>query len=425
MTLRRTFLVATLIYVLLFVGLTTLNGAFLAMAMPLVVYLAAVAFFQPSSAHLSVTRKVEKDYVQPETEVTVTVTVTNRGSDLDEVAVEDSVPTGLTIDGDASVLIALRAQQSHTFEYTVSGRRGTYLFGSVTVTAREHFALFRRTHRYNIASKLSVLPATPHLQSLRIRPMRTRGFAGPIPSRQGGSGTDFYGVRAYEPGDPPQWINWRLSARHQQEVYTNVFEQERIADVGLILDARERSNVSANSDSLFEHSVEVTAALAEAFLNDGNRVGLLIYGRGLERTFPDFGRHQRQRILRALARAQVGDSLVFDSLDYLPTRFFPAKSQLVLVSPLTADDPPVLVRLRAREYQILVVSPDPVHFEAQGMAPGPSRDLATRIAGAERQLWIRQLQRIGVPVISWEVGQALDATVRAGLRKDAPRPWRQ
>ena len=425
MTVRRTLLIAVLIYGLMLVGLVSLNGAFIAMALPLVVYLAAVVIYQPSDVRLKVTRVLSKDYVRPGAEVTVTITVTNSGPDLDEIAIEDSAPDGLSVDGDTSQLTSLRANQAHTFSYTVSGTRGTHAFGAVTITAREHFALFRRRRPYNIASKLSVIPETLELKSVKIRPVRTRGFAGPLPSRQGGSGTDFYGVRAYEPGDPPQWINWRLSARHQQEVYTNVFEQERIADVGLILDARDRSNVVAHGDSLFEHSIQVTAALAEAFLHDGNRVGLLVYGRGLERTFPDFGKQQRQRILRALSRAQVGDSLVFDSLDYLPARFFPAKSQLVLISPLCAEDPPVLVRLRSREYQILVVSPDPVEFEARGIAPGPARDLAARLAGAERQLWMRQLQRIGVPVISWQVGQSLDATIQAGLRKFAPRPWRQ
>lgn len=425
MTLRRTFQIAVLIYVLLLAGLTVLNGAFVAVALPLVVYLATVALYQPADVRLTVSRVVSKDYVRPDTEVTVTVTVTNKGADLDEVFIADSVPTTLVVDGETSHLISLPAGGTHTFEYKVKGTRGTHTFGAISVTANEHFALFRRARTFNVAGKLSVLPETPRLKRVKIRPMRTRGFAGPIPSRQGGSGTDFFGIRAYEPGDPPHWINWRLSARHQQEVYTNVFEQERIADVGLVLDARERSSVTSNGESLFEYSVQVTAALAEAFLNDGNRVGLLVYGRGLERTFPDLGRHQRQRILRALSRAQVGDSLVFDSLDYLPTRFFPAKSQLVLVSPLCEDDPPVLARLRAREYQILVVSPDPVHFEAQGMAEGPSRDLAVRIAAAERQLWMRQLQRIGVPVINWQVGTNLDTAVQAGIRKFAPRPWHQ
>ena len=122
--------------------------------------------------------------------------------------------------------------------------------------------------------------------------------------------------------------------------------------------------------------------------------------------------------------AQVGDSLVFDSLDYLPTRFFAAKSQLVLVSPLCDDDPPVLTRLRARGYQILVISPDPVDFERRGQSPGRTLDMAVRIAQAERQLRIRQLERVGVVVINWQVGQALDATIQAGLKRNLPQALR-
>lgn len=425
MKLRRTFQIGVLIYVLLLAGLTMFNGAFIAVALPLVVYLATVVLYRPADIRLTVSRVVSKDYVRPDTEVTVTVSVTNHGADLDEVWIADSAPPTLVVDGDISHLVSLLAGETHKFEYKVKGNRGTHTFGAIAVTANEHFALFRRKRTYNVAGKLSVLPETPRLKRVKIRPTRTRGFAGPIPSRQGGAGTDFFGIRAYEPGDPPHWINWRLSARHEQEIYTNVFEQERIADVGLVLDARERSSVTSNGESLFEYSIQVTAALAEAFLSDGNRVGLLVYGRGLERTFPGLGRHQHQRILRALSRAQVGDSLIFDSLDYLPTRFFPAKSQLVLVSPLWEDDPPVLARLRAREYQILVVSPDPVHFEAQSLPEGPARDLAVRIAAAERRLWMRQLQRIGVPVINWQVGTSLDTAVQAGIRKYVPRPLRQ
>ncbi len=268
-------------------------------------------------------------------------------------------------------------------------------------------------------------PQSPKIRSIKIRPLRTRGYAGPIPSRQGGSGTDFYGIRAYQPGDPPHWINWRLSARHPREIFTNEFERERIADVGVILDARERSNVTANGESLFEYTVEVAASLADSFLSDGNRVGLLVYGRGLERTLPDYGKIQRRRILQALAQARVGDSLVFDSLDYLPTRFFPAKSQIVLVSPLCDDDPPVLTRLRARGYQILIVSPDPVEFEARGESPGKALDIAVRIARAERQLVIHRLQRVGISVIEWQVGQSLDSTMRAGLQRYAPQALRR
>ena len=88
-------------------------------------------------------------------------------------------------------------------------------------------------------------------------------------------------MREYQASDPQRQINWKLSARAERDLYTNIFEQERVADVGLIVDARQRTNVTGIDDSLFEHSVRAAAALAENFLDDGNRVGLLVYGSGL------------------------------------------------------------------------------------------------------------------------------------------------
>jgi uncharacterized protein (DUF58 family) len=425
LSVRRSLLLGLLIYGLIIAGLATLNAAILALALPLVIYVAAVVIHQPEPLNLEITRMLSDDYVNPGTTVEVTLIITNRGGALDEVLIQDLVPLDLRVDGDSSVILGLDAGESYTLTYTVTGERGTYRFRSVHVTAYEHLGLFRREERYPVVSKLSVLPNALTMRSIMIRPLRTRGFAGPIPSREGGSGTDFFGVRTYQPGDPLRWINWRLSARHTKDLFINEFEQERITDVGLILDARERSNVVVQGESLFEHAVEAAAALAEIFLADGHRVGLLIYGRGLERILPGYGKHQRHRILRGLAQAQVGGSQVFDSLDYLPTRFFPAKSQIVLVSPLCKDDPPVLTRLRARGYEVLVISPDPVDFEARGLtARGEAMtqrhlaaDLAARIARAERSLWIRNLHRVGIPVVNWPVDQPLDTTVHVNLKK--------
>ncbi len=272
------------------------------------------------------------------------------------------------MDGDTSQLTSLLANQAHSFSYTVSGKRGTHAFGAVTITAREHFALFRRSRPYNIASKLSVVPDTLELKGVKIRPVRTRGFAGPIPSRQGGSGTDFFGVRAYEPGDPPQWINWRLSARHQQEVYTNVFEQERIADVGLILDARGAAQQRRRQGRFPVRALHPGDCGARRGIPGRRESGRVAGVRTRSRTYlPGFRKQQRQRILRALSRAQVGDSLVFDSLDYLPARFFPAKSQLVLVSLCAQRIHPcwsgAITGVSGTRRQ-----PDPAQFEARGIA---------------------------------------------------------
>lgn len=419
MSIRRSLLLGLVVYGLILIGLASLHPAVLAGALLLVLYLGAVLVYRPRDMYLRVTRSLERDQSMPNAPVTVTLIVENLGAHLDELVLRDGVPGELEVDGDTSAIVSLPHGDSFTLAYKVKGPRGTYQFVGPTIVAHEHFALFARKRTYETIQTLAVVPRSPKLRSIGIRPTRTRGFAGPILSRQSGPGTDFYGVRAYEPGDPLRWINWRLSARHQHDLFTNEFERERIADVGLILDARERTNIHLNGMSLFEHSIRATAGLADAFLSDGNHVGLLIYGRGLERTFPGYGKLQRQAIMQSLARAKVGDSLVFDSLDYLPTRFFAAKSQIVLVSPLCEDDPKVLTRLRARGYQVLILSPDPIAYEIRAIEPGPVRDLAVRIARAERSLWIHQLERVGIQVIDWRVDQPLDATVQAGLASTA------
>jgi uncharacterized protein (DUF58 family) len=226
---------------------------------------------------------------------------------------------------------------------------------------------------------------------------------------------EFFGVREYQVGDPRRWINWRVSARHPRTIFTNEFEQERIADVGLILDARRRNDIRLEGEVLFEHAVRATASLAEVFLSDGNRVGLLVYGGFLRWTFPGYGKVQRERILRALARAETGESMVFESLEYLPTRYFPARSQLILISPLCKEDLPVLTRLRARGYQLLVISPNPVTFEEKALGTRPGVPLASRIARLERSLLLRKMPQAGIQIVDWRVDEPFDQAIHASL----------
>jgi uncharacterized protein (DUF58 family) len=413
---RRVFLLGSLVYALLFLGLATLNGGMLALAIPLVVLLGATFLWGPETPQLRIVRSLSAESVPAGTPVVVTLSIVNEGPRLEEVTIEDAVPSTLEVtDGAASALSSLPTGGEIEITYTVCGKRGAFEFRDVRVVASEHLGVFRRRATFLVPGRLFIVPAVSRMRQVAIRPLRTRAYAGPIPARQGGSGVAFYGVREYQPGDPLRWINWRVSARHRHRLFTNEFEQERVADVGLILDARCRSDVRGSGGVLFEHAIAATASLALAFLNDGNRVGLLVYGGFLDWTFPGYGKLQRRRILEALARAETGESMVFESFDYLPTRFFPAKSQLVLVSPLCMGDPPMLVRLRARGYQLLVVSPDPVSFEARMLGARPGVELAARIALLERALLLRRLRRAGIQVVDWQVDQPFDRIVHAAL----------
>lgn len=402
-------------------GIATLQSHVVILAVPLMAYLFAAILQRPEAVRLEINRDVFPEFAPQGTPITVKLTVTNKGAAIDELIVQDVLPSGTKrIDGELIKLRLLRPQETIELEYTIEARRGTYNSYEALVSARDFLGLFEQTTIYRTRPRLIVHPHYPRLDRIRIRPPQTRGFAGPIAARQGGTGIDFWGIREYQSGDPQRQINWKIAARSYQELYTNIFEQERVADVGILLDARQRVNVHTASGSLFEHSVYAAAALAENFLEDGNRVSLLIYGSSLERVYPGYGRHQRNRILKALSGASPRVNYALENLDYLPTRMFPAQSQIVFVSPLASEDIPVIIRMRALGYAVIIISPDPVSYESALYHDFTSP--AYRLAFAERDFMLRQIQRCGVQVVNWRVDQPLAATIRQTLTRQLSAP---
>ena len=409
---RRLLLLIFLLYALLFVGLATLNGAVIALAIPFAVYLGAALIFIPDKPNLSAHRTLSTVHVNQGVNVTVRLEITNLGKKVEELLVQDVLPAGVElVQGQTRVVAALPAEKTIDLEYTVKAKRGSYIFNLVHVRATDYLALIESKLDLEAEANLLVLPHVQELHSISIRPLRTHGYSGPIPSRKVGAGVNFLGIRDYQAGDPLRWINWRVSARHTDQLFSNEFEQERIADIGIILDARQQSDVEALDGDLFEYAVGAVASLAEAFLSDGNRVGLFIYGRGIETTFPGYGKIQIQRILQLLGRARTGSSYAFKSLENLPARFFPTGSQIVLVSPLDREDIPVLIQLRSLGYELFVVSPDAISFEASHQKEEKNTDFALRVARVERALMIRKLTRVGIPVVNWQVDHSLDDTL--------------
>jgi uncharacterized protein (DUF58 family) len=410
---NRVLLLAILAYLLLLVGLATRTGGILALALPIIVYMAAGLFYGPQPLKLGVSRSTSPDRVSPGDPVSISLTITNHGPHMEMVSLEDMLPEGVHVmQGEHSVLTGLAAGATLVMDYTVRAGRGLFSFPGLRASASDRFGIFYRQAEGLAPGKIQVLPEAPQLKRFPIRPRFTRVYSGLIPARQGGSGVDFFGVREYQPGDPFRRVNWRVSARFTEDLFSNDFEQERVADVGIILDARQRTNVATSQGALFEYQVAATAALAGALLRDGNRVGLLVYGGYLDWTYPGYGKLQRERIFQALARAQIGESSIFNKLEYLPKRTFPTRSQLVLISPLVSDDLPILIHLRARGYQVLVISANPVSFEKGSPNIEGPPELAYRLATLERSLIISNLLHAGVQVMDWDISIPFDQAVK-------------
>jgi uncharacterized protein (DUF58 family) len=415
---RRWLLVSTLIAGLVLLGLGTLRGDMLALAIPLLVYAGAALLGRPEPPQLSATRSFSALGLASGEPAQVSVSITNLGARPTTVLLEDQLPQRLTlIEGQPRMLTTIAPGASTELAYTVAGERGVYQFPGLHASVQDQLGLFHATIPLPAPGQVFVVPDMIRLRRAEIRPRRTHVYAGQIPARQGGPGVEFYGVREYQPGDPTRWINARATARNPQNLFVNQFEQERVADVGLILDARRRSDVRTRDGALFEYAIQAAGALADTFLHRGNRVGLLMYGRSLDWTLPGYGKVQRERILRALARAETGDLPVLERLDYLPTRLFPARSQIVLISPLLPHDLEMLASLRARGYQLLVISPDPIGFEQRDLSQQPETETATRLAQIERALLLQRCRRSGVTVIDWPTEMPFQQVAEAALSR--------
>lgn len=415
---KNIFLFGSILYVLLMLGLITSTGGPLLLMIPFLVYLGAGLLSGPAALKINAERVISEDRVAHGAEVKVSVTVTNNGSRLEEVYLEDRASSSLKIiHGAADLITCLDAGESITWEYTVQAVRGYCRFQGVKVSARDHYGLFPEEIFCEIKDVVTVLPASIKLKQTPIRPRRTKVYSGLIPARSGGQGIEFFGVREHQEGDSTRLINWKATARHSQTYFSNEFEQERVADVGIILDARLRCYMAHDDESLFEYSVSAAAAVSEAFLTGGNHVGMFIYGRVIDWTFPGYGRIQKERILQALSKAAPGTHMVFDKLEYLPTKLFPSHSQLIFISPLLKDDLYTLSMLRARGYQVLVVSPDPIShgLTSQDRDLDDDHSMGYRMAAIERILLINQIIQTGVQVVNWKVETPLQSTINSAF----------
>ncbi len=407
-----------IIFGLLLAAVITRNGDLVWMALPFLAYLGMGILQSPiaGTIRLRAARSVDKNRIDGVSSIEVGVTVGNDGAAIVHLRLFDPPQAGMRImEGKTQPSVALRAGEAASVKYTFQSERGSFAWKTVRAVVSDPFGLIETGLELPAEAEIQVPPELRKFRPFPLRPQHTLHSAGPIPARLAGSGANFWGVREYHPGDPLRRLDWRLTARHPGQFFTKEFEQEEIADIGLILDARRKTDLRMGEDSLFEHSVRAAASLAEVFLRQGNRVSLLVYRKHVVNVFPGYGKMQLHHILRTLAQVTPEEGGSFDGLQFLPLRMFSSHSLIVILSPLAADDWRLFPRLRAYGYQVLLISPDPLDYARRMLPTDRTTQLARRLTRIERQLEIGRITQLWIPVIDWQVNQPLAPLVRNAL----------
>ena len=264
MTTRSFWLLSGLSAFMVIAGLLTVNSTLIVLASPLIIYMMVAVFFAPGEQKLQARRFLSTDRITQGMDVTISIQVDNENARIDELHLfELSSFDSQNLEGDISKVAQLNPGESINYEYTFQGWRGNYSFKGLLARVTDPFGMFEIQEHLPARGNVLVYPQVINLKAIPIRPPQTKGFSGPIPSRKSGTGMDFFGVRQYQLGDSLRRINWKTSARHTVDLFTNEYEQERIADVGLILDARPHCDVSFQGRRLFEYSVHAGRLISQ------------------------------------------------------------------------------------------------------------------------------------------------------------------
>jgi len=285
---------------------------------------------------------------------------------------------------------------------------------------------------------LSALAEAP-AASVRIHPLtmpfradetmpRATGLIGSHRSRRPGVGGELAGVRRYGPGDRLRRIDWRVTLR-TRELHVAQTLSDRDAEVVVLLDALHEAGQSGGvhgTASVLDTSVRAAAAIAEHYLQQGDRVGLIEYSGHPRHLRSASGRRQYHTILEWLlaTRAMPGssDRPVFA----IDPHLIPNSALVVVLTPLLSAESTEMIARLAQAGRF-VVALDTLGRTGERKVVGSQwTSLAQRLWWLERENTIDALREAGVPVVAWAGTGSLDhvlhdlnrmaAAPRIGLR---------
>jgi uncharacterized protein (DUF58 family) len=120
-----------------------------------------------------------------------------------------------------------------------------------------------------------------------------------------GRGMEFDEVRPYVPGDDIRTIDWNVTAR-TGEPHVKRFVEERELTVMLLVDVSASQDFGSGRRSKLEAAVELSALLAMSAVENGDKVGLLLFHGGADKYIPPRkgGKHALRVVREVLARGQ-------------------------------------------------------------------------------------------------------------------------
>lgn len=180
--------------------------------------------------------------------------------------------------------------------------RGDADMGAAYVRYRSFYGVAERWALSRIEQKICVFPNLEQARQHSLYLIRSKQVElERRHTRIRGAGREFESLREYRDGDELRNVCWTAAARRGKLV-TRLFQIERSQTVWLVLDAGRLMRARLADLSKLDISVNAGLSLAEVALGTGDRVGLLAYGRQVQkRVLPNRGAAHLRELIHQLA----------------------------------------------------------------------------------------------------------------------------
>jgi uncharacterized protein (DUF58 family) len=193
-----------------------------------------------------------------------------------------------------------------------------------------------------------------------------------------GNGMDLADLREYQLHDDVRHIDWNVTARLSQP-HVRVFTEDREMSAWFLLDLSASLDFGSGLQRKKDLSRDFVAVLARMLTREGNRVGALLYGAGVDTQVP--ARSGRPQVLQLLHRLQhrpphAGTATRLHELLGAATHQLKRRATVFVVSDFISEpgwEKP-LGQLARRHEVVLVRLLDPLELELPNLGLIPMRD---------------------------------------------------
>lgn len=323
-------------------------------------------------------------------------------------------------DGAGDLVTTVRADRPQSLIFRLASTRwGRAHLDTVQLSMTTGHGMLRARQVSRPGLDFQVIPLPEGFTATDLVPGAV-GVVGGHRSRRTGEGVDLAGLRPFAPGDRLRRINWAVSTRTGRLHVTSTYS-DRDTEVVLVIDTSAEIGVStgvAGTSSNIDLSVRAAAAIAEHYLRNGDRVGLLDLARPGRPIRSRTGRGQLTQLVDQLMDVRAAPASE-QALGRALLKISP-RALVIVLSPLLSDEVSDAVAELARGGRSAVLV-DTLPDGPLLPDPGDWTELAWRIQLLHRQNLIAGLADYGVPVVTWQGSGSLDQ-VLIGLSRAALAP---